>query len=311
GSEDSKSKKEKAFAFLLDQPVCVASCSFLFPNIKTCPHAATHVLALCNDELITLCIQRKIINKEKSRYTRKTEEEKKGREQASERERDMRSSSSCVVLFMCLMLLSSSVDAYKNYTVGESTGWFDIQERPSANYQRWADSKSFSLGDFLNSNHSVVQTYDYKTYKECDYNNGEDNSTTEWSGANPSATSPVPVSVNVPLVKEGSNYFFSGNYDGEQCKFGQHFMINVTHGQGLPALSSPDEDDAPGPGQASQSGDDEVAPDTIVPANFDHPKDIESDDDDDNLVKGRKNSSSITKYNLLCLFFMGLLASFF
>ncbi|RID52258.1 hypothetical protein BRARA_H02870 [Brassica rapa] len=232
----------------------------------------------------------------------------------------MRSSSaSCfnVLLIMSLMVLSLSADAYKNYTVGESKGWFDIQERPSVNYQKWADSKSFSLGDFLifntDSNHSVVQTYDFKTYKSCDYNNNEDNSTKEWSAAKPSATSPVPVSVKVPLVKEGSNYFFSGNYDGEQCKFGQHFMINVTHGQGLPALSSPDEDDetAPGPGQSSQSGDDEVAPDTIVPANFDHPKDIESDDDDDSLVKGRKNSSSIAKYNLLCLVFMGFLASFF
>jgi len=61
------------------------------------------------------------------------------------------SCSSCVnvLLIMCLMLLSLSADAYKNYTVGESTGWFDIQERPSANYQKWADSKSFSLGDFL------------------------------------------------------------------------------------------------------------------------------------------------------------------
>ncbi|CAH8383937.1 unnamed protein product [Eruca vesicaria subsp. sativa] len=231
--------------------------------------------------------------------------------------RSMRSSSSCVnvLLIVSFMLLSLSADAYKNYTVGGSTGWFSIQEKPSANYQKWADSKSFSLGDFLifntDSNHSVVQTYDFKTYKECDYNNNEDNNTTEWSAANPSATSPVPVSVSVPLVKEGSNYFFSGNYDGEQCKFGQHFMINVTHGQGLP---SPDKDDetAPGPGQSSQSGDDdEVAPDTIVPANFDHPKDIESDDDDDSLVKGRKNSSSITEYNLLCLVLMGFLASFF
>ncbi|CAL9214186.1 unnamed protein product [Arabidopsis halleri] len=221
------------------------------------------------------------------------------------------SSSVNVLLIICLTLLSLSADAYKNYTVGESTGWFDIQERPSANYQKWADSKSFSLGDFLifntDSNHSVVQTYDFKTYKDCDYDNNESNDTIEWSAANPSATSPVPVSISVPLVKEGSNYFFSGNYDGEQCKFGQHFMINVTHGQGLPDLSSPDEAAAPGPGQ---SGDDEVAPDTIVPANFDHPKDIESDNDDDKEVHSRKSSSSITKSNLFCLVFMGFFASF-
>lgn len=54
-----------------------------------------------------------------------------------------------VLLIICFMFLSLSANAYKNYTVGESTGWFDIQERPSANYQKWADSKSFSLGDFL------------------------------------------------------------------------------------------------------------------------------------------------------------------
>ncbi|KAL1201870.1 Early nodulin-like protein 18 [Cardamine amara subsp. amara] len=228
----------------------------------------------------------------------------------------LRSCSSCVnvLLIIFLMLLSFSANAYKNYTVGESTGWFDIQERPSANYQKWADSKSFSLGDFLifntDSNHSVVQTYDFKTYKECDYNNDEDNSTIEWSAENPSATSPIPVSISVPLVKEGSNYFFSGNYNGEQCKFGQHFMINVTHGQGLPDLSSSDDQNAPGPGPSSQSGDDEVAPDTIVPANFDHPKDIESDDDD-NKVDGRKSSSPMTKPNLFCFVFMGFFASSF
>ncbi|KAJ0235979.1 hypothetical protein HA466_0259970 [Hirschfeldia incana] len=225
------------------------------------------------------------------------------------------SSSVHVLVIVCLMVLCLSADADKNYTVGESKGWFDIQERPSVNYQKWADSKSFSLGDFLtfntDSNHSVVQTYDFKTYKSCDYNNNEDNSTREWSAAKPSATSPVPVSVKVPLVKEGSNYFFSGNYDGEQCKFGQHFMINVTHGQGLPALPDEDDETAPAPGQSSESGgDDEVAPDTIVPANFDHPKDIASDDDD-SLVKGHKNSSSITKYNLLTIVFMGFLALFF
>nr|AAM61545.1 unknown [Arabidopsis thaliana] len=225
------------------------------------------------------------------------------------------SCSSCVnvLLIMYLMLLSLSADAYKNYTVGESTGWFDIQERPSANYQKWADSKSFSLGDFLifntDSNHSVVQTYDFKTYKDCDYDNNENNDTTEWSAANPSATSPVPVSISVPLVKEGSNYFFSGNYDGEQCKFGQHFMINVTHGQGLPDSSSPDDAAAPGPSESSQSGDDEVAPDTIVPANFDHPKDIESADDDKE-VHSKKSSSSTTKTSLFCFVFMGLFASF-
>lgn len=127
------------------------------------------------------------------------------------------------------------------------------------------------------SNHSIVQTYNFNTYKRCDYNDAQDNDTIEWSAVDPSSTSPQPVTVAVPLVKQGMNYFFSGDYDGEQCKFGQHFKINVTYGQGLPpSLNSPSED-APAPANPN-SGDDESAPDTTVPSNFNNPK--ESSDDD-------------------------------
>jgi len=30
-----------------------------------------------------------------------------------------------------------SVGAYKNYTVGDSLGWFGNLEKPIANYQKW------------------------------------------------------------------------------------------------------------------------------------------------------------------------------
>lgn len=51
----------------------------------------------------------------------------------------------------CFVLLSFSVsvEAYKNYTVGDSLGWYDTLEKPSVNYQKWVAGKNFSLGDFL------------------------------------------------------------------------------------------------------------------------------------------------------------------
>jgi hypothetical protein len=54
-------------------------------------------------------------------------------------------------ILSCLFLLSfsGSVEAYKNYTVGDSLGWFDKLEKPNVNYQKWVAAKNFSLGDFL------------------------------------------------------------------------------------------------------------------------------------------------------------------
>lgn len=53
---------------------------------------------------------------------------------------------SYVLLLLCF---SRSVQAYKNYTVGDSLGWYDNQEKPNINYQKWASGKNFALGDFL------------------------------------------------------------------------------------------------------------------------------------------------------------------
>ncbi|KAH7541993.1 hypothetical protein FEM48_Zijuj02G0026300 [Ziziphus jujuba var. spinosa] len=186
----------------------------------------------------------------------------------------------CFVLLLCF---SRSVQAYKNYTVGDSLGWYDNQEKPNINYQKWASGKSFSLGDFLifntNNNHSVIQTYNFTTYKLCDYDNALDNDTTQWSQDKPSNTATHGVSVAVPLLKEGPTYFFSGDYDGEQCENGQHFMINVTHGQGLPKSLQDPSNESPGPTSPQSGDDDESAPDTIVPSNFNHPQEEEADDD--------------------------------
>ncbi|KAI3450057.1 hypothetical protein Pfo_006722 [Paulownia fortunei] len=187
-----------------------------------------------------------------------------------------------LILFTLFLLLSflGPVEAYKNYTVGDSLGWYDTLENPKVDYQKWAANKNFSLGDFLifntDNNHSVIQTYNFTTYKLCDYADALDNDTVEWSSADPSSTTPHPISVSVPLMKVGMTYFFSSDYDGEQCQNGQHFKINVTYGQGLPpSLRSPS-DDSPAP-VSPESGDDESAPDTLVPSNFDDPKDTSDD----------------------------------
>ncbi|XP_061372575.1 early nodulin-like protein 18 [Gastrolobium bilobum] len=203
---------------------------------------------------------------------------------------------SCLLLL--LLCFSGSVEAYKNYTVGDSLGWFDNLENPKVNYQKWVVNKEFSLGDFLifntDNNHSVVQTYNFTTYKQCDYEDAQDKDTIQWSASDPSNTQIHPVSVPVPLVKEGMTYFFSSDYDGEQCMNGQHFKINVTYGQGLPKSLKNSPEDAPSPA-SPVSGDDDSAPDTVVPANFSNPQGETGDD-----TTNKKSSSvSITMHGQL------------
>uniref|UniRef100_A0A0E0JH62 Phytocyanin domain-containing protein n=1 Tax=Oryza punctata TaxID=4537 RepID=A0A0E0JH62_ORYPU len=160
--------------------------------------------------------------------------------------------------------------AYKNYTVGDDKGWYDGLTHPGVDYQEWADGKNFSLGDFLifntDKNHSVVQTRNETLYKSCDYNDSGPEDTVEWSAAAPEFSKDA-VTVAVPLLKEGSNYFFSGNYDGEQCENGQRFAIAVAHGQGLPPDLRPPAAEAPGP---SSTGAADAAP----AFDFSHPKNV-------------------------------------
>ncbi|KAL6516369.1 hypothetical protein OROGR_019674 [Orobanche gracilis] len=133
-----------------------------------------------------------------------------------------------------IVLLSSfprCAEGYKNYTVGDSLGWYDALENPNVDYHKWAANKIFSLGDFLifntDNNHSIIQTYNITTYKLCDYSDAIENDITEWSSTNPSSTIALPISVSVPLVKVGMTYFFSSDYDGEQCQNGQRLEIHI------------------------------------------------------------------------------------
>ncbi|PIA59972.1 hypothetical protein AQUCO_00400687v1 [Aquilegia coerulea] len=199
--------------------------------------------------------------------------------------------------FSSVLLLSSCstfVEAYKNYTVGDSLGWYDNSEKSTIDYQKWASGKDFSLGDFLmfntDSNHSVVQTYNITTYTNCDSDDADTDDTILWSEAEPSAIATRPVTVSVPLLKEGVTYFFSGDYDGDQCKHGQHFKINVAHGQGLPKSLKDPSMEAPSP-MSPDDEDSTPTPDTVVPSNFNHPKDITGNDNDNNVKKTSGSTS--------------------
>ncbi|CAD6231834.1 unnamed protein product [Miscanthus lutarioriparius] len=187
-------------------------------------------------------------------------------------------------------------DAYKNYTVGDDKGWYDGLTLPGVDYQAWADGKNFSLGDFLifntDKNHSVVQTQNGTLYKSCDYNDSGPDDTVEWSAAAPEFSKDA-VTVAVPLLKEGRAYFFSGNYDGEQCESGQHFAIDVAHGQGLPPdLRPPVAADAPAPSSAGAG----PAADGAAALDFSHPKNVTTpsatDDDDGEQSGGSATTTS-------------------
>ncbi|GAB4835309.1 hypothetical protein Ancab_000218 [Ancistrocladus abbreviatus] len=205
---------------------------------------------------------------------------------------------SLLLLLLLLLCFEGSVDAYKNYTVGDSLGWSDNLAEPDIDYQKWVVGKSFSLGDFLifntDNNHSVVQTYNFSTYKTCDYS-GDDS--TDWSTTDPSATTVYPTTVAVPLLKEGETYFFSGDYDGWQCRHGQHFKINVTYGQGLPpSLKNAPDGSSPAPDQSPDPspGDQESAPDTVIPSNFNNPKNSTDGGGDDDQDSKQSSSGSIS-----------------
>ncbi|KAL6850430.1 hypothetical protein ACP4OV_021057 [Aristida adscensionis] len=184
--------------------------------------------------------------------------------------------------------------AYKNYTVGDDKGWFDGLTLPGVDYQAWADGKNFSLGDFLifntDKNHSVVQTRNGTLYKSCDYNDSGPDDTVEWSAAAPEFSKDA-VTVPVPLLKEGRTYFFSGNYDGEQCENGQRFAVDVAHGQGLPPDLRPPAADTPAPsaGPAAADGGGAAALD------FSHPKNVTTPNPDDDDLDGRSTTSASSR----------------
>lgn len=60
------------------------------------------------------------------------------------------------IMAMAVVMGGGGVSGYKNYTVGDDLGWFDKLEKPTVDYQKWASSKTFSLGDFLSMIHHFL-----------------------------------------------------------------------------------------------------------------------------------------------------------
>nr|CAB3462029.1 unnamed protein product [Digitaria exilis] len=131
--------------------------------------------------------------------------------------------------------------AYRNITVGGADGWFfDANTNStSGNYSVWANGETFYLGDFLifntNDNSSVVQTTNVTTYNLCDPSDDLAPTTSIYGGGGGGGGGVEENStVAIPLVVEGTNYFFSDADGGAQCQRGMRFQIKVEHGQGLP-----------------------------------------------------------------------------
>jgi len=156
------------------------------------------------------------------------------------------------------------------------------------------NQRTFTFTAVFNTdkNHSVVQTRNGTLYKSCDYNDSGPDDTVEWSAAAPEFSKDA-VTVAVPLLKEGRAYFFSGNYDGEQCESGQHFAIDVAHGQGLPPeFRPPVAADAPAPSSAGAG----PAADGAAALDFSHPKNVttpSATDDDDGEPSGTSTARTL------------------
>lgn len=88
------------------------------------------------------------------------------------------------------------------------------------------------------SNSSVIQTYSNTTYLSCTIDDAQSNDTFQYDGGETKFGEPLTVAV--PLTKEGPNYYFSDGDDGGQCQRGMAFTIQVQHGLGLPpSLNQP------------------------------------------------------------------------
>ncbi|KAE8791987.1 blue copper protein-like [Hordeum vulgare] len=134
--------------------------------------------------------------------------------------------------------------AYMNHTVGGADGWFfnATSNTTSGNYSSWAAAETFYLGDYLifktNDNSSVVLTSNSTTYSLCDPSEDDGLETYIYSGGVGGLEETDAIAV--PLLYEGTNYFFSEAAGGVQCQQGMRFQIKVAHGHGLPpALAHP------------------------------------------------------------------------
>ncbi|KAF5191673.1 early nodulin-like protein [Thalictrum thalictroides] len=161
-------------------------------------------------------------------------------------------------LFIITLLITTvTSQSYSNHTVGDSAGWLFNSDTntTSTDYTKWASTQVFNLGDYLifntTTNQTVVQTYNETTYNSCDTEDALDTDTFIYQGENVFGQ---PLVIQVPLTKEGTNYFFSDANDGLQCSQNMKFEIDVKHGIGLPSyLNQPPPPPYVEPPQSSDS----------------------------------------------------------
>ncbi|GFP86006.1 blue copper protein [Phtheirospermum japonicum] len=151
---------------------------------------------------------------------------------------------SLIAVALLINTAAAAADAYTNHTVGAGAGWFfnSTSNKASADYNAWASNQTFDLGDYLifntDTNQTVVQTYNKTTYDSCTVDDSLDTDTFQYSGGSNEFGNATTISV--PLTIEGTQYYFSGAEDGEQCGNGMGFEIKVSRGLGLPpSLNQP------------------------------------------------------------------------
>ncbi|BBH02425.1 early nodulin-like protein 18 [Prunus dulcis] len=136
------------------------------------------------------------------------------------------------------------------------------------------------------TNHSVVQTYNLTTYKLCDYDDAQENDTIQWSSADPSNTASHPVSVEAITTASNARMASTLRSTSLMAKACQELT-----GTGRT-------ESVPGPASGPQSGNDEDSvPETIVPSNFDHPH------EDDTEEKNPSGSVALSIYATQGMFF--------
>ncbi|MED6132942.1 hypothetical protein PIB30_023489 [Stylosanthes scabra] len=166
------------------------------------------------------------------------------------------------IIFALITVVNAAASStgYHNHTVGGASGWLfnSTTSTAATNYTTWASTQTFNLGDFLifktNTNQTVVHTYNETAYLSCDADDSDNGTFVYDSG---STSFGEALTTSVPLTIVGSNYFFSDEDDGVQCRHGLAFQINVNRGQGLPpSLNQPPPPpyiEPPGPDAADQS----------------------------------------------------------
>ncbi|KAL5564232.1 hypothetical protein UlMin_027396 [Ulmus minor] len=141
------------------------------------------------------------------------------------------SSANLIAILAILITVASAADSPPPTLFNATTN------TPATNYSSWTANQTFNLGDYLifntNSNQTVIETTNKTTYQSCDFDDEADDAF-QYSGGEEQFGKAL--TIEVPLINEGSVYYFSSAGDGVHCQRGLAFEITVSHGLGLPPI---------------------------------------------------------------------------